>query len=547
MNDTSLINDHKIFGWLPGIVIASVFFVLYVRCLPPSVMPHDTAEMAVVSWGLGLAHSIGYPLYICIGHVFIRLVPFGDPAWRLSFSSACFSCASLILLFRLAYTLIRGHSAVRAAGACAAVMVLGCAPTFRAVSIESQMYPLQILLTLIVVTFVLGWLRHGGSRIYWAAFVLGITCGVHTATIALLPGFVYVVFSDPERRRRSVYWFTALAACAFAGFLAGYVLLFWVLWSRHVPYDFWNKVIVNNASLYSLPENDAFSFWTALGFSLKNGQYANLKLISSPVGMALRFFFVPFRLVAEFAPLGALAAVAGLCKGIAGRRINRFLMLVIVTICVVSAVPFWKNAIYQLPALVVLALYVGVCTACVVGRCARLFRARAWILFSGTLAVLLCLGAVNYSLGSVSHGLFVRAARAISGPMVRRTMLESIAVPRVCLAGDTAARDAARGMVSVFRPGAVVYARWDWLYVLEYACRVEQSITTLDVYELFPAGSQRPEHREMRFAGIESAYAQGKPVYFVGILPGRYEHRVREIAAGLCWELTGAKRVDVVE
>ena len=165
MPKRSSIEGHWL-KWLPGFLIGAVYFVLYVRNLPPSIILDDPAELTVLSWGLGLAHSIGYPLYIFTGHLFIRLLPFGDVAFRLSFASAFFSGASLTLLYRLAYSVAKGPCVARAVGASAAALALGFSPTFWSISVVSEMYSFQIFLSLTMILLALRWADKGGGSIF---------------------------------------------------------------------------------------------------------------------------------------------------------------------------------------------------------------------------------------------------------------------------------------------------------------------------------------------------------------------------------------------
>src|SRR2546430_6917268 len=90
-------------GWVElfcaGIVFV-VALVLYSWTLAPTVTLTDSGELIVVARGLGIAHPPGVPLWIILAHL-ASLVPFGNVAQRINFSSALFgalACAMLTLV-----------------------------------------------------------------------------------------------------------------------------------------------------------------------------------------------------------------------------------------------------------------------------------------------------------------------------------------------------------------------------------------------------------------------------------------------------------------
>ena len=77
-----------------------VALLLYSWTLAPTVTLTDSGELIVVARGLGIAHPPGVPLWIILAHL-ASLVPFGNVAQRINFSSALFAalaCAMLTLV-----------------------------------------------------------------------------------------------------------------------------------------------------------------------------------------------------------------------------------------------------------------------------------------------------------------------------------------------------------------------------------------------------------------------------------------------------------------
>src|SRR6266516_6490068 len=77
-----------------------IALLLYSWTLAPTVTLTDSGELIVVARGLGIAHPPGVPLWIILAHL-ASLVPFGNVAQRINFSSAFFAalaCATLTLV-----------------------------------------------------------------------------------------------------------------------------------------------------------------------------------------------------------------------------------------------------------------------------------------------------------------------------------------------------------------------------------------------------------------------------------------------------------------
>ena len=77
-----------------------VALVVYSWTLAPTVTLTDSGELIVAAYGLGVAHPPGFPLWVMLAHL-ASLVPVGNVAVRINFSSAVFAalaCAMLTLV-----------------------------------------------------------------------------------------------------------------------------------------------------------------------------------------------------------------------------------------------------------------------------------------------------------------------------------------------------------------------------------------------------------------------------------------------------------------
>ncbi len=82
--------------------------VVYAGTAAPDVLPADFGEFQLVSALLGVAHPPGFPLYTLAGHAFIRLFPWGTPAYRLNLMSGLLAAGTLVLVARTTRLWARG-------------------------------------------------------------------------------------------------------------------------------------------------------------------------------------------------------------------------------------------------------------------------------------------------------------------------------------------------------------------------------------------------------------------------------------------------------
>src|SRR5438876_11994804 len=74
-----------------------VALLLYCCTLAPTVTLTDSGELIVVAHGLGVAHPPGVPLWVILAHL-ASLVPLGNVAVRINFSSALFAALASAML-----------------------------------------------------------------------------------------------------------------------------------------------------------------------------------------------------------------------------------------------------------------------------------------------------------------------------------------------------------------------------------------------------------------------------------------------------------------
>src|SRR5437867_2933267 len=211
-----------------------VALLLYSRTLAPTVTLVDSGELILVAQGLGVAHPPGFPLWVILAHV-ASLVPFGNVAVRINFSSAIFAalaCSMLTLvvselMITAAYLPARKGGAQQRkravdlginrllvfAPALGSGLLMAFSRTLWSYATIAEVYTLNTLLILIVFFLMLRWRRlvtqtmlsarlHAGTAVtkhdgwlYAAAAVFGLALGDHHVTVGLtLPAVAVIVY-----------------------------------------------------------------------------------------------------------------------------------------------------------------------------------------------------------------------------------------------------------------------------------------------------------------------------------------------------------------
>ncbi len=368
-----------------------VALLLYSWTLAPTVTLTDSGELIVVARGLGIAHPPGVPLWIILAHL-ASLVPFGNVAQRISFSSAlsaALACAMLTLVVaELIITASYLAAAKRrkkgtqpskktdelgvthlmvAAPALGAGLLMAFSRTLWSYATITEVYALNALLIVIIFFLMLRWRRRvvedwmhistaptagqvtrHDAFLYSAALIFGLALGVHHVTVALtLPAIAVIVFRTQGVRffasRRLVY----AALISIAALVAVYAYL---------PLAASRSPVINWGHPRSLQE----IWWHLTGrqyqvyFSFKpeimGEQFAEF------CRMALREFGFPW------VPLSLVLAFAGFSDAFKRDRTTFWFLLTIVIADLAYALSYEiaedKDA-YYLPAFISIAIATG--------------------------------------------------------------------------------------------------------------------------------------------------------------------------------------------
>src|SRR5205807_570270 len=213
-------------------IVFLIALLLYSWTLAPTVTLTDSGELIVVARGLGIAHPPGVPLWIILAHL-ASLLPFGNVAQRINFSSALFAavaCAMLTLAVAELLVTASYLSAskrrkkgsqqskkieqsgeahlILAAPAIGAGLLMAFSRTLWSYATITEVYALTTLLILVILFLMLRWRRRivedrmhiwtvskvgpvaspitrHDTSLYAAALMFGLALGVHHVTVAL--------------------------------------------------------------------------------------------------------------------------------------------------------------------------------------------------------------------------------------------------------------------------------------------------------------------------------------------------------------------------
>ncbi|MEK7277990.1 MAG: DUF2723 domain-containing protein, partial [Chloroflexota bacterium] len=94
-----------------SLLLFFAFLFLYTLTLSPDILPADSGEFQIAVPLLGVAHPPGFALYTLLGKLFISLIPYGTPAYRLNLFSAFLGALTLVVVNRAVSRLIHaGHT-----------------------------------------------------------------------------------------------------------------------------------------------------------------------------------------------------------------------------------------------------------------------------------------------------------------------------------------------------------------------------------------------------------------------------------------------------
>lgn len=209
-------------NWILTGLIFLVFLLFYAATIPKGpVMEADVSEFEFIGKIFGTPHPTGYPLYVSLSGLFIRLVPFGSVAFRANLLSALCSAAALAVLFRTLILLEAGMGP-----GLAAVLIFGTTSLFWSQALVAEVYSLNVLLVGLILLVFLRWLKSSRTELVIVGVGLyALALGNHLSVICLLPALLLTLLvTRPRVLAKSRIW-GWIALFIFLG-ASQYLLLF---------------------------------------------------------------------------------------------------------------------------------------------------------------------------------------------------------------------------------------------------------------------------------------------------------------------------------
>lgn len=200
----------------------------------------DGGELAAVALIGGVAHPPGYPSYMLLARLALR-ISWGEPGARLALLSAVCGAlavgATALLVAACSFDL-RGASRISnwSAGLYAG-LILALSERLWSQAVIVEVYTLHLLCLTICALLLLGWIAtRRGWMLVLAAYVLGLGLGVHLTLAALIPAGLAAWLIAPNRPRVPFPQALATTAALAAG-LAVYGLL--PIWAAREAVPSW--------------------------------------------------------------------------------------------------------------------------------------------------------------------------------------------------------------------------------------------------------------------------------------------------------------------
>jgi hypothetical protein len=228
LGTTAAQKKHVLGQAVPYIVTTVVLGFVYARTLLPSTgNSSDTSKFGYLGVVLGTAHPPGYPLFTILDALWVRIVPFGEPAWRVNVLAAVFGVATCLILQRVLRLL--GVGAVLAT---AGAILVGLTREFWTQSVVAEVYTFNAFLIALTLLGVVAYERSRHERwLVAAGIVYVLSFAHHTSAILLLPGLLaYAVW------RRATFLVKPMNVGLYA--LSGLVVLGsygYIVWRTAIP------------------------------------------------------------------------------------------------------------------------------------------------------------------------------------------------------------------------------------------------------------------------------------------------------------------------
>jgi hypothetical protein len=195
--------------WWTFSVTSALALIGYLLTLAPEVTLDWSGILTTGAMYGGVGPPAGYPAWTIYSWLFIHLLPFSNPAWRVAVGSAvagAISCGLVALMIsRSGRILFAGNGTlgrptdreqhwIRGISAYAAGLGLGFSNSLWSEALVADFVTFTVLLFTIIVYLLMRWMETGRRRLCWLAFfVYGLLLTDSQEMITALPGIVCAI------------------------------------------------------------------------------------------------------------------------------------------------------------------------------------------------------------------------------------------------------------------------------------------------------------------------------------------------------------------
>lgn len=268
--------QYKLINTVVGFVVFAISLWQYASTLESVGSLWDCGEFVSCAYKLQVAHPPGAPLFLMLGRVFTLLNP-ENPAVMVNYLSAFMSALCVLFLFftitLVAKKLLLKEGEELTSDSIVAIMgsgvvgALACSfsDTMWFSAVEGEVYATSTFFISIVLWAVMKWEEqadepHGNRWLVFAAFMIGLSIGVHLLSLLVIPVAVLVYYFKK-------YKVTLLGFIA--AFFIGFVLLGIVqIGVIQIAITLVGKIEYFFVNTFGLPFNTGFAFAWILIFAL---------------------------------------------------------------------------------------------------------------------------------------------------------------------------------------------------------------------------------------------------------------------------------------
>jgi hypothetical protein len=446
-------SEHALM-WLDGLLallLGGAGLTLYVRTLAPFVLGSDSAELQVLAYQLGIAHTPGYPVYLALAKL-LTLLPIRDIAYRVNLFSAVMAAVAVAGVYLSARLLAGARLA-----AIFAALALAFSYTFWTQATIAEVYTSGAAFAALVLSGLLAWYRTGSRRaLFLAGLCGGLSLGVHSTVGLLAPAVLLFLWLNRARWQNP--WRAATLGAA-SGLLI-YLLLFTAIDLRAPPANIFNAAYGPARSAWNLSQADLENPIQRMIFIGSATQWRGAMFADRAklLGRALSYARNMGR---ELGWLAALLAVAGLALLFRRERSLGWLFLSALLLQWGFAFTYQISdyPVFYITGYLLLALLAGYAAACIASGLARLPFPGARLVAAAALLAITALG------------VWPRLSRYL--PAVRAGQVAFQGDPGYIVDSQTApAYQVAARVVAKLPPNAIVFVEWFQLYTYYYAAQV---------------------------------------------------------------------------